>query len=83
MIKIAINGCGRIGKLLIRRLFDMQLDEKLILINEPIRSTESLVNLIEFDSVHGFWNKLVSAKKRIGIDGHKISVLSSLIVFYS
>ena len=64
MIKIAINGCGRSGKLLIRRLFDMQLREKLILINQPIRSTENLVNLIEFDSVNGFWNKLVSAKKK-------------------
>ena len=38
MIKIAINGCGRIGKLLIRRLFDMGLGENLILINEPIGS---------------------------------------------
>ena len=75
MIKIAINGCGRIGKLLIRRLFDMGLGENLILINEPIGTTENLANLIEFDSVHGSWNKRVSAKKgRIRIDGYDIKV---------
>ena len=34
MRKIAINGLGRIGKLLLRRLFDVGLGEDVVLIND-------------------------------------------------
>jgi len=55
MFKIAINGFGRIGKLVTRRLFDLGLGENLVLINEQTGSIENLATLLQFDSIHGHW----------------------------
>ena len=55
MFKIAINGFGRIGKLVTRRLFDLGLGENLVLINEQTGLIENLATLLEFDSIHGHW----------------------------
>ena len=57
MFKIAINGFGRIGKLVTRRLFDLGLGENLVLINEQEGPIENLATLLEFDSIHGHWPK--------------------------
>jgi len=35
MTKIAINGLGRMGKLVLRRLFDMGLGNQVVLLNDP------------------------------------------------
>ncbi len=55
MTKIAINGLGRMGKLLVRRLFDQGLGENIVLINDPAGTAETHALLLEFDTVHGRW----------------------------
>ena len=78
MFKIAINGFGRIGKLVTRRLFDLGLGENLVLINEQTGSIENLATLLEFDSIHGHWtNNIEPGENFIKIDHHEIKVSNS------
>ena len=53
MTKIAINGLGRMGKLVLRRLFDMGLGSQIAFINDPFGDIATHALLIEFDTVHG------------------------------
>lgn len=55
MTKIAINGMGRMGKLVLRRLFDMGLGEQIVLLNDPFGTIDTHALLVEFDTVHGRW----------------------------
>jgi glyceraldehyde 3-phosphate dehydrogenase len=60
MTKIAINGLGRMGKLALRRLFDMGLGDQIAVINDPFGDIATHALLIEFDTVHGRWSAEVS-----------------------
>ena len=55
MPRIAVNGLGRMGKLLLRRLFDGDLPGEIVLLNDPTGTPEQHAMLLEFDSVHGRW----------------------------
>lgn len=55
MTKIAINGLGRMGKLVLRRLVDMGHAERIVLLNDPVGSPSDHALLLEFDSVHRRW----------------------------
>ena len=56
MARIAINGLGRIGKLVARSLLDLQDDSiELVLVNEPVGRLEQHALWFEFDTVHGKW----------------------------
>ena len=54
-INFAINGLGRIGKLLFRVLFDEGLSIKLV--NEINGDLEINSELLIHDSIHGKWDK--------------------------
>ncbi len=56
MTKIAINGLGRMGKLLVRRLCDVAEGAELVLVNDPAGSIDTHALLLEFDTVHGKWD---------------------------
>ena len=53
--RIALNGLGRIGKLLLRDLIDNGSHGTIVLINDAMGDTEQHALLMEFDSVHGRW----------------------------
>ncbi|MEM6761482.1 MAG: ArsJ-associated glyceraldehyde-3-phosphate dehydrogenase [Pseudomonadota bacterium] len=55
MTRIAINGLGRIGKLVLRALVETPGDCEIVLVNEPAGDPAQLALLLEFDSVHGRW----------------------------
>ncbi len=55
MPRIALNGLGRIGKLVLRNLIDMGAGGDIVLLNDPAGDAEQHALLIEFDSVHGRW----------------------------
>ncbi|UUO22574.1 ArsJ-associated glyceraldehyde-3-phosphate dehydrogenase [Colwellia sp. M166] len=54
MIKIGINGFGRMGRLSMRAAYDWD-DVEIIKINDPAGNAETLAHLLNFDSVHGIW----------------------------
>jgi glyceraldehyde 3-phosphate dehydrogenase len=60
MPRIALNGLGRIGKLLLRDLIDCGAGGEVVLLNDPVGDAEQHALLMEFDSVHGRWRTPVS-----------------------
>jgi glyceraldehyde 3-phosphate dehydrogenase len=72
MKKVAINGFGRMGRLVTRILLlrGKELNLELVHINEMLGTTEMLAYLLEFDSVHGRFPLLVNAdKNQLIVDG--------------
>jgi glyceraldehyde 3-phosphate dehydrogenase len=61
MPRIALNGLGRIGKLVLRDLTDTGAGGDIVLLNDPVGDTEQHALLMEFDSVHGRWRTPVAA----------------------
>jgi glyceraldehyde 3-phosphate dehydrogenase len=60
VIKVAVNGLGRIGRLVIRALFEQQNhDFQLISVNGPA-SIEEHQHLLKYDSVHGIFSQDIS-----------------------
>lgn len=68
-MRIAINGMGRIGRLLFRRLVQHEGIE-LVAVND-IMDTGNLAYLLKYDSVYGTFNGSVSADKDALIAGEK------------
>ncbi|WP_309664140.1 ArsJ-associated glyceraldehyde-3-phosphate dehydrogenase [Tabrizicola sp.] len=60
MPRIALNGLGRIGKLVLRDLIDTGAGGEVVLINDPMGDAEQHALLMEFDSVHGRWIARIS-----------------------
>ncbi|GMH63973.1 hypothetical protein TL16_g07047 [Triparma laevis f. inornata] len=58
-MKVSINGCGRIGGLLIRYL--VEAGHEIAHLND-VCSLESAAYLLQYDSVHGTWSKTVTAE---------------------
>lgn len=55
MARIALNGLGRMGKLVLRRLVDSYSDAEIVLLNDTMGDARQHALLMEFDSVHGRW----------------------------
>lgn len=55
MAKVAINGLGRIGKLVLRSLVEDGIAGEIVLLNDPNGDPPQHAMLLEFDSVHGRW----------------------------
>ena len=60
MPRIALNGLGRIGKLVLRDLIDSGIGGEIVLLNDPEGDAEQHALLMEFDSVHGRWRTPVA-----------------------
>ncbi|MCB1341966.1 MAG: ArsJ-associated glyceraldehyde-3-phosphate dehydrogenase [Pseudooceanicola sp.] len=61
MPRIAINGLGRIGKLVLRGLVDSGCGGEIVLLNDPVGDAEQHALLMAFDSVHGRWRTPIAA----------------------
>lgn len=78
MLKIAINGYGRIGRNIVRIIFEKGLQDKiqLVAIND-LGDAETLTHLTRFDSTFGRFSKEVKMEDNfLEIDGQKIELLS-------
>ena len=76
MKKIAINGFGRIGRVLFRVL-SQKNDCKVLVIND-ISSPKVLSHLLKYDSVHGKLSSNIDfGDDYIEFNGHKITVLNN------
>lgn len=75
MVKCAVNGFGRIGRLVFRYGWeDPDLD--IVHVND-LCSCESAAYLLKFDSVHGTWNHEVQSSE----DGKSFSVDEASVTF--
>ena len=76
MPRIAINGLGRIGKLVLRDIIDTGVDGDIVLLNDPVGDVEQHALLMEFDSVHGRWSTPVAASNgALELNGQRIRLM--------
>ena len=75
-IKAAINGFGRIGRLLYRAALERKADIDFVAVND-ITDAKTLAHLLKYDSVHGRFNGDVQVKgSNLLIDGKELKILS-------
>ena len=78
MTKIAINGLGRIGKLLLRAFEADGAPGEVVLLNDGAGDVAAHAHLLEFDTVHGRWDASLSADaEAIAINGRRIRFTST------
>jgi len=76
MIKIAINGFGRIGRPTLRRIIENHSDLEIVAIND-LTEIKTLAHLLQYDSVYGKYDKEVSFDdSHLIINGKKIKILA-------
>lgn len=75
MVRIAINGFGRIGRCVFRAGFKSK-DFEVVVIND-ITDAKTLAHLLKYDSTHGRFSADVKAKENsLFVDGKEIKVIS-------
>ncbi len=76
-VKVAINGFGRIGRLVLRAALEAKRDDiEFVALNDLAPASENAY-LLEYDSVHGKLPMDVAFDgEYISVGGHKIKVLS-------
>jgi glyceraldehyde 3-phosphate dehydrogenase len=68
-IKIAINGFGRIGRPVFRRILEKHPDLEVVAIND-LADNPALAHLLKYDSIYGVYNREISATdNEIIVDG--------------
>lgn len=66
--RVGINGFGRMGRLALRAGWRSK-EIEFVHINEPFGGLEGAAHLLEFDSVHGRWDrKIRSENGKLWID---------------
>ncbi|MFN3937259.1 MAG: ArsJ-associated glyceraldehyde-3-phosphate dehydrogenase [Gemmobacter sp.] len=70
---IAINGLGRIGKLVLRALVDRGRGGEIVLVNDPAGDPGQHALLLEFDTVHGRWPaRFAHDADGLTVNGHRM-----------
>ena len=76
-MRIAINGFGRIGKLVLRAFLEKKFQNVNIVAINELGSIDSSIHLLKYDSVHGkIPSKILKTKNGIKIRGNNINFYS-------
>ena len=70
--RVGINGFGRIGRLVLRTAWGWP-ELEFVRVNDPAADADTFAHLLNFDSVHGRWQRDASAKDgAIAVDGRTL-----------
>jgi glyceraldehyde 3-phosphate dehydrogenase len=76
-IRIAINGFGRIGRLVFRALYERALEDVQVVAINDLGSAEANAHLLKFDSVHGrFRGEVTCGPDWMDVGRGKVQVLA-------
>jgi len=76
MVKVAINGFGRIGRHIVRAIHQKKSKLEVVAVND-ITDAKTLAHLLKYDSTYGIFNDEVKAsEKSISVAGKDITVLT-------
>jgi len=74
MVKVGINGFGRIGRIVLRNALSRQ-DVEVLAINDPFIDLEYMLYMFKFDSTHGRFKGSVEVRDgKLVIEGRPITV---------
>src|SRR6185295_18268566 len=77
MVKVGVNGFGRIGRNVVRAAMAGNFDIEFVAVND-LTDAATLAYLLKYDSVHGtIDNEIKATGNGISIDGKEIRVFSS------
>jgi len=75
-IKVAINGFGRIGRLLFRAALEKKANINFLAVND-LGKTKTLAHLLKYDSVHGKIGADIKVEENsISVNGKEVKVIS-------
>jgi len=76
MVKVGINGFGRIGRIVLRNALELD-DIEVVAVNDPFIDLEYMVYMFKFDSVHGrFKGTITHDKGKLIINNKTITVFA-------
>ena len=76
-VRVAINGFGRIGRLVLRALHEQGRDDLQVVAINDLGSVEANAHLLKYDSVHGrFRGEIATGDDWMDIGRGKIAVLA-------
>ena len=81
MVKIGINGFGRIGRLVMRATLENFKDVEVVAINDPFVSVDYMAYMLKYDTVHGRYDGEVSYDEAEGVlivNGKKIKAYAEM-----
>ncbi|MGH6873070.1 MAG: type I glyceraldehyde-3-phosphate dehydrogenase [Rhizomicrobium sp.] len=74
-LRVAINGFGRIGRLVLRAIVESKRDDIVVVGVNDLGPVETNAHLLRYDSVHGRFPGTVTVdSEHMIVDGHKIKV---------
>ena len=72
MVKIGINGFGRIGRLVFRSSMERK-DMEVVAVNDPFMSPDYVAYMLKYDTIHGrFCGKVSYDEKSVTVNGKRI-----------
>ena len=78
MIKVGINGMGRIGKLTLQVALEKG-DIDVVTVNDPFLAADYMAYMLKYDTVHGRFNGQVSGKDNVlTVNGKEIKVFNEM-----
>ena len=78
MVNIAINGLGRMGKLVLRAFIEDGIDARIVLLNDAKGDPAQHAHLLEFDTVHGRWPAAFAHDaESVSIDGTRMALATA------
>jgi glyceraldehyde 3-phosphate dehydrogenase len=80
MVRLALNGCGRIGKNIIRALLDQKRERELIAINLGPTETSMIAYTIQYDSILGPYRGTVAYENgKLILNSHTVELYTSAV----
>lgn len=78
MVKVGINGFGRIGKLAFQAA--LKNDEvEVVAVNDPFIAADYMAYMVKYDSMHGRFNGDIKAEEgKLIVDGKTINVYNEM-----
>merc|ERR1712228_343023 len=78
VVKVGINGFGRIGRLVCRAAFDHP-DIEVVAVNDPFIDLDYMVYMFKYDSTHGrYKGEVTKGDGCLMVDGKKIAVFNCM-----
>lgn len=74
MLKVGINGFGRIGRLFFRAALERE-DVNIVAVNDPFIDVDYMIYMLKYDSAHGrFRGDMKDVNGKLVVNGHEVVV---------